>query len=440
MSHYPRTVKKGCETIKETYDFDRLPKKGHGFIYIYSFKNGRSYIGQTIQSINKRLAGHRHGSLPVDEIIKQGVDFTVDILSEPKAEFLNQAEIYCISKFGTLVPNGYNIQKGGQDAKESGVNTSVICLETKKVYQSLAEASADYGKGRQSGGIRCAIKYEKQHTFANRHWMDYSDFNLEHADDILQSMISFEEDLRRINMRQHAKRMSKMGGKYSRKTKVVCLENGLICDSYRDMAHAMNIPKNIVCSCAINGSSGMTGYHFIRYEEWMEGQLNDVLAVLLDWEQTSKNLAKNIRARKCFKKERMRIICLETGKIYDSCNDAISCEGLSSSALKDSIYKGSTANGKHWVKYQNGYEGICGEFIECLEDWQRTLRSVSSRTMRRNLKKNERTVIKCLETGDTFASIRVASEHTGIAHGNIARNLRGELKHTHGYHFVRVTV
>nr|DAG76116.1 MAG TPA: intron associated endonuclease [Caudoviricetes sp.]DAH93860.1 MAG TPA: intron associated endonuclease [Caudoviricetes sp.] len=100
-------------------DFEREPKKGYGFIYMYTSPSGKKYIGQTTRSLFER--GGRRGQhykgcdCFYSAIQKYGFNsFEWEILKEVKIFELNEAEKEFIQKYNTLTPNGYNISAGGQ--------------------------------------------------------------------------------------------------------------------------------------------------------------------------------------------------------------------------------------------------------------------------------------------------------------------------------------
>lgn len=106
------------------------PKKGYGYIYKYTSPSGKSYIGQTIQSLSDR-AGHNgknYAGCPLfyRAIEKYGFEnFEVEILATVPEEQLDQAEIKYIEIFDTF-NNGYNKTNGGQQG---------FTRYGKKVYQ-----------------------------------------------------------------------------------------------------------------------------------------------------------------------------------------------------------------------------------------------------------------------------------------------------------------
>ena len=72
--------------FKEKPEMKQEPKDGFGFIYKYTFLNGKSYIGQTVHSVANRHYGHRCGNLLVDRIIRECEDhekpYDIEILGE----------------------------------------------------------------------------------------------------------------------------------------------------------------------------------------------------------------------------------------------------------------------------------------------------------------------------------------------------------------------
>lgn len=92
------------------------------YLYQLTFSNGKVYIGQTVRSMNVRMAQHRtaanRGSnLPVHNAWRKYGEPSVSILLEcERADELHQAEIGAIRDCGSLVPNGYNLSLGGDTA------------------------------------------------------------------------------------------------------------------------------------------------------------------------------------------------------------------------------------------------------------------------------------------------------------------------------------
>lgn len=89
-----------------------------GIIYkIMNNLNDKIYIGQTIQSLEKRMTQHKIDNLYVDKAIRKHgwENFTVEILAECESkEKLDAKEIFYIAEFNCKAPNGYNLTDGGE--------------------------------------------------------------------------------------------------------------------------------------------------------------------------------------------------------------------------------------------------------------------------------------------------------------------------------------
>ena len=100
--------------------------------------NGKVYIGQTTQTLEKRIKGHIKESR-IDNnrpfmlsINKYGSDnFTFEIIdTSNNIDELNEKEIYWIDFYNSISPNGYNITGGGQGKK---------MIKTKELGRRISE-------------------------------------------------------------------------------------------------------------------------------------------------------------------------------------------------------------------------------------------------------------------------------------------------------------
>jgi hypothetical protein len=91
-------------------------------LYMLTFSNGKIYIGQTVRTMQTRLAQHRQSSrngskLPVHCAWRSHGEPVVKVLAEfGSPEELHAAEIATINALNTLCPNGYNLGRGGETA------------------------------------------------------------------------------------------------------------------------------------------------------------------------------------------------------------------------------------------------------------------------------------------------------------------------------------
>jgi hypothetical protein len=94
-------------------------------LYKLSFASGKDYIGQTVRSMNIRLAQHRtaanRGSLLAVHCAwrKHGEPSVLIIGEYETPEELHAAEIAAIRDCGTISPGGYNVGLGGETAASS---------------------------------------------------------------------------------------------------------------------------------------------------------------------------------------------------------------------------------------------------------------------------------------------------------------------------------
>lgn len=116
--------------------------------------NGKCYIGQTINTAERRWKQHlvnRISSTPVLKaaIAKYGAEsFSIETLVEAHSQAaLDTLEILCIKKYNTQVPNGYNISPGGSGAGAMADSTKEkLRVSTGKLWED-SEYIANHGAG-----------------------------------------------------------------------------------------------------------------------------------------------------------------------------------------------------------------------------------------------------------------------------------------------------
>lgn len=128
---------------------------------IYLIRNsdsGKSYVGQTRETVHRRWSHHRNKALAEDgssysaataiarAMRKHGISaFDFSILEVCKPETLNEREAFWISSLGTLSPSGYNLTAGGNNeprAPEIGAKISAANKGRVKSPEWLAKLSA----------------------------------------------------------------------------------------------------------------------------------------------------------------------------------------------------------------------------------------------------------------------------------------------------------
>jgi group I intron endonuclease len=143
----------------------------YGFIYkITNAINNKIYIGQTIQSINKRFKNHLfacyHEKMPLHRAIrKYGKDkFNIEIIDfAMNSEELNKKEIFYIEKLNTI-KNGYNVDLGG------GVFTRTPETELKRI-----KGIKDAKRGIYPESFRLYANSRKDHKYTREERQKMSD-------------------------------------------------------------------------------------------------------------------------------------------------------------------------------------------------------------------------------------------------------------------------
>ena len=111
------------EEIKEVMGPQQATDERLGIIYKITSPSGKVYVGQTIRSFEKRMQEHKRESsgctLIKRAIDKYGDEMKYEIIEENvPQEQIDEREVYWISHFNSMAPDGYNLTTGGQFTKE----------------------------------------------------------------------------------------------------------------------------------------------------------------------------------------------------------------------------------------------------------------------------------------------------------------------------------
>lgn len=78
--------------------------------------NGKIYVGQTKQSLEKRFMQHLHANSPLGQAMRQcgAENFTIEVIEYCETqEQLNERERFWIKVLNCKIPVGYNVANGG---------------------------------------------------------------------------------------------------------------------------------------------------------------------------------------------------------------------------------------------------------------------------------------------------------------------------------------
>ena len=179
---------------------------------------------------------------------------------------------------------------------------------------------------------------------------------------------------------------------------VICIETGVEYPSVKEAAkiYGMKCATSIAFCC--RGKQRTAGGVHWCFSENYSTNLLEILK-----KQTKKSLEKPAKA----------VICVETGQIFRSANQAIQAMVLKKGTHIGECCKGQrpTAGGYHW---------------QFAEDWQQGRENIKPQ------EKQKRPVL-CIETGITYFSALHARKATGIQNGAIGKCCQGKQKKAGGH-------
>jgi len=133
--------------------------------------NGKSYIGQTVKSLKKRIREHinlsKNGSnRPLHAALRKygPENFTWEIIVDcgDNQHFLNESEIFFIDRYNTKSPNGYNLTDGGEGI--SGFNHTE---ETKRKMKKPKSEKARKNMSEAHKGVPLSETQRKSQSIAH---------------------------------------------------------------------------------------------------------------------------------------------------------------------------------------------------------------------------------------------------------------------------------
>lgn len=255
---------------------------------------------------------------------------------------------------------------------------------------------------------------------------------------------------------------------------VVCVETSQVFESICEASRALNINKGNISNCCLHKRNSLDGFHFLFKDEYdktskkyldllvkkenglkpiidiytnklyknkTECALNNNLNIKTVYNHCYGNVKKtrflfyedylrkseeelyNLKNKEIIKKKPngTKVVCLETGKIYNKILEATKDTGCNSTSIS-CCCRGltvRTTKGKklHWVYYK--------DFVKMTnEDIQKKIKET----------KEYRKCV-CIETNQAFSSLTEAAKVLGVSSSKIAAVCRGKRKSTGGYHF-----
>lgn len=204
-----------------------------GIIYKLKNKiNGKIYIGQTIRSLDERIAEHSRKNTIISRAIKKyGIEnFIVSVIDEGKTiDELNKKEIHWISHYSSVIPNGYNqCYGGGNTVGYHHKKEHKMIMSEKKNGMYLGEENPFFGKT--------------------------------HSD----------EQKKKWSKQRKGKDMSKVTEASLEKTrvKVINLDNGIVFDSINEAADKYNLKATHISRVCRHKRKSTGGFRWMYYDEY----------------------------------------------------------------------------------------------------------------------------------------------------------------------------
>lgn len=342
--------------------------------YIYKITNllnDKNYIGQHKYHKGERIRFYFGSGKIIQEALKKygRKNFKKEILIEnietqKEADRLEQLIIEQERKNGKAE---YNISPGGQGGRVLPDDSKfyeekrkpVICLETGEIFNSIKEVGIKKKLDSYNIGAVCIGKRDSFHGF---HWAFY------------------EKGKKYSN--------SNLKKPHFNKRPVICIETQKVYKSIKEATRETNI-KSIGSAVARNIKAG--GYHWEYYDK--NKDYTHYIPRKPKWYRT--------------------LICIETGELFESFNDAAKKTGIPKTNIAGSVKNHVAASGLHFDYYIKGKIYV--------------------------IPKNKLfNTVKCLETGKIYKNIAEAAKLTGIGESAIRHNVKKRTKSAKGFHFIEI--
>lgn len=233
-------------------------------VYIYTFPNGKKYVGQTIHTINERAKqgeGYINSPAVYNAIKKYGWNnLIIEIFPCQSKEEMNNLERYYIDLYNTTNPQyGYNLTIGGEGYTQYDRNKIIKLWEEGLGIADIAEQIGSIGET-----VRKILIAENLYNQEEVHKRRDKRLSITSGEKLKQYYSIPENHQQRIqNGLKGAKARSKPVVVYKDKE---CTQLVGIYDSGRQCAKALNIDHSLP-SYALRHNHYSSGYYFYFLEE-----------------------------------------------------------------------------------------------------------------------------------------------------------------------------
>lgn len=385
-------------------------------------KSGKIYIGKTVRELRTRISEHIYNNYNyrIDNAIqKYGIgSFDIDVIAEADTEEeLLALEKFFIEFYGCKSPNGYNLTDGGE-----GISGYIFPEE---VVQKIAEQN----RGRKlSEKTRINMsEAHKGHPVSKKTRIKLSIANTG------KSYHVSDETRKKLSETRPNKRF------------VICIETGEIFKSLAEAAKWAGISDSFMCKICKGEKATGGGYHWKYADEeynFVEKPPKECTKEIIctetnqifksakeaaEWAGVSETSIRNAcRGKshtsggyhwaytdKTHTPNKKKVICIETGKVFETIRDAAKWAGVNEKGIGDACRgKYITFGGYHW-KFEDG----------------------SSPEIEREPKKPRKKRVICVETNEIFEKMKDAAKWAGVTRKAICRACVNENYTAKGYHW-----
>ncbi len=200
-----------------------------GLIYKISSPSGKNYIGQTVQTFDRRMIVHKSAAKNVDK--KDGCralnsairkyewkNMTKEVLETCEIDELDEKEQQYIEEYNSMAPNGYNLISGGNSNKKFSDETKSLQREAalKRDVEIYRTKNLTKGWPKYLGTSQGSVRISKHPKCSCKTFNDPDktfEENLEDAKAFLEKLNNGEEEVI-IPQRELPKGIQKMGDGY----------------------------------------------------------------------------------------------------------------------------------------------------------------------------------------------------------------------------------
>lgn len=229
--------------------------------------NSKVYIGQTIRTMEERIASHRYESkknrngLPLYyAMAKYGFDkFTFEVIDNGSSiEELNKKEESHIDKLDSLHPNGYNMDNGGNNKNTSEVTRKKMS-ESRKKFLSNKENHPNWGKHLSKETRDKIGVVHKGKTISNEQKLHFSKNYSGENHPMFGKTFSIETR-DKMSKSKKGKKNPNLG--LSKRRQVLCLDTNTVYDSVKIAAESIGVSRSGIAMVARGEINQIKGFRF----------------------------------------------------------------------------------------------------------------------------------------------------------------------------------